>query len=186
MASFRRDVLEIAGTSFVSLERGRELRGVLKEAWRVSTHFAFVRYGRMRVDGADVVVPTPELKRVQHDFQLIKAEALEGRWVKSWPGTVTASNGALWVRFRKENNMGFALDESLLWRGFGGWEDLQLFEKGKLRIFVCSHEGFGKGWGDEKYFKKINVEPDGHLSESYELAGDPIAPSVWDFVTQGR
>ena len=185
MASVRREVLEVAGEFCLPLGTKQHLEPVLEGAWRSSTHFALIRRGRMRVDGADVVVPTPELKRLQRDFARIRVAALESRWVSSWPGTTSGSSAALWVRCRKDGGVRLPLNDESISKDFDGWDDLQLFEGPRLKLFVCSHEGFGSVWGDERFFRELGIVPARQKHETYELVGEPMAPTAWSLLMQG-
>ncbi|RKH00822.1 hypothetical protein [Corallococcus carmarthensis] len=185
MASVRREVLEVAGDVCQQLGRQQRLESVLERAWRSSTHFALIRRGRMRVDGADVVVPTPELKRLQRDFGRIRVVAVESLWVSSWPGTTSGSSAALWVRCRTDGGVRLPLNDESVWKEFDGWDDLQLFEGPRLKLFVCSHEGFGTVWGNERFFRDLGVVPTQRKHETYELVGEPMAPAAWSLLMQG-
>ncbi|WP_404363825.1 hypothetical protein ACIHQR_27280 [Corallococcus coralloides] len=185
MASVRREVLEVAGEFGLPLDRTQRLEPVLERAWRSSTHFALIRRGRMRVDGADVVVPTPELKRLHHDFERIRVAAVESRWVSSWPGTTSGSSAALWVRCRTDGGVRLPLNDESLWKGIDGWDDFQLFEGPKLKLFVCSHEGFGTVWGNERFIRDLGISPARQKHETYELIGEPMAPAAWSLLMQG-
>ncbi|AFE04621.1 hypothetical protein COCOR_02375 [Corallococcus coralloides DSM 2259] len=185
MASVKREVLEVAGDVCMQLDRQQRLDAVLERAWRSSTHFALIRRGRMRVDGADVVVPTPELKRLQRDFERIRGAAVESRWVSSWPGTTSGSSAALWVRCRTNGGVRLPLNEESLWNGIDRWDDFQLFEGPKLKLFVCSHEGFGTVWGNERFFRDLGIAPSRWKPETHELVGEPMAPAAWSLLMQG-
>ncbi|WP_223644527.1 hypothetical protein [Corallococcus sp. EGB] len=167
------------------MDKKQRLDGLLERAWRSSTHFALIRRGKMRVDAADVVVPTPELKRIQRDFERIRAAAVESLWVSSWPGTITASNAALWVRCRTDAGVRLPLNDETVWRDIDGWDDLQLFEGPKLKLFVCSHEGFGAVWGNERFFRDLGTVPSRWKHKTHELVGEPMAPAAWSLLVQG-
>lgn len=184
MASSRREVLEVAGEFCLQLGRNQRLDAVLEHAWQSSTHFALIRRGRMRVDGADVVVPTPELKRLQRDFERIRMAAEEALWVRSWPGT-TGGSSNLWVRCRTSGGVRLPLNDESVWKDFDGWDDLQLFEGSRLKLFVCSHEGFGTVWGNERFFRDLGIVPARQKHETYELVGEPMAPAAWSLLMQG-
>ncbi|NOK22488.1 hypothetical protein [Corallococcus carmarthensis] len=185
MRASRKTVLGVAGDFCLSLDKRQDLDGVLASAWRSSTHFALIRRGRMRVDGADVVVPTAELKRLQRDFERLRLAAVQARWVSSWPGTTSGSSAALWVRCRTDGGVRLPLSDERLWKGIEGWDDFQFFEGPRLKLFVCSHEGFGAVWGNERFFRDLGVVPARHKHETYELVGEPMAPAAWSLLMQG-
>ncbi|NRD55075.1 hypothetical protein HRD49_01550 [Corallococcus exiguus] len=70
--------------------------------------------------------------------------------------------------------------------GNDGWDDFQLFEGTKLKLFVCSHEGFGTVWGNERFFRDLGVAPSRQKKhETHELVGDRMAPAAWSLLMQG-
>lgn len=184
MGALRRTVLSVAGDFCLHLDKRQSLESVLVSACRSSTHFALVRRGRMRVDGADVVVPTPELKRLQKDFELLRSVAEEALWVSSWPGTTSGSSAVLWAKCRVEGGGVLPLGDALMWKGVEGWDDLQLFEGPRLKLFVCSHEGFGAVWGSERFFQRLPGVPARRGRETYELVGTPLVPNLWALLNQ--
>ena len=110
---------------------------------------------------------------------------MQALWVSSWPGTTGGSSAALWVRCQTNGGVRLPLNDESVWTGVDGRDDLQLYEGSKLKLFVCSHEGFGAVWGNERFFRDLGVAPTRRKHETYELVGESVAPAARSLIMQG-
>lgn len=147
-----------AGTARVDLDPEVGVQPLLEELWSESTHFAFVRHCEARIDDAGAHAPTRSLRRIAAAVHPFRERLEDALWVREWPGTTSWENEVLWVRARAGGTCPFPLEADTLWSGWDEWDDLQLFDRGALKLCVCSHEGFGVAWGPERG-RDVGVTP---------------------------
>ncbi len=170
------DVLAPSGPVCVALTPDRSWAALLAYFWRSATSFALVARCRAHLDKADLVVPTKALAQLVEKVAPVRARLVRGRWVRAWPGNNGGGTSTLWLECRAGGTPPFALDDALLWEGAGLLEDFQLFEGKRLRLFVCSHEGFGRLYGTAAELQ--GLAPARHPLGELKLVGDNLHPDV--------
>jgi hypothetical protein len=167
------------------LNRATTTTALLEKLWRESTHFALVRSGKAIVDEADVLTPTAELRRLMAAVSPVRSELVDAMWVTSWPGTVRGGAN-FWLRGRAGGESPFPLDAQRLWRGWGDWEDLQLFNGSALQLFVSSHEGFGVAWAAERLFQTLGIHAQRVTKPvRHEIVGTQAARALLKAISNG-
>jgi len=107
-------------------------------------------------------------------------------WSNEWPGTPGMRGAVVVVAIgratTKAMNTILGESESVFWEGFGGWNDLFLFGKGRIHFQCTTHEQMGTAYGDEPMLSRWGrTRP----SSGYTLTlvADPIPAETWTLLT---
>lgn len=155
---------------------------IFRILWKHSTEFCMVNshVGAIQTDSAKHKIAT--ICRSFDGYGYLKKSATEAVWVQQWPGTTTMKPDRLLVignTKKAEFASIFPKSTRIFWRGGNEWDDLILMDKAHILFYVCSHEGFGEIFGDERLFKNLNLSAQPSKKERvWEINGVRVEPEL--------
>jgi len=106
-------------------------------------------------------------------------------WSNEWPGTRVRGAAVVVAIGRatpKAMNTILGESESVFWEGFGGWDDLFLFSKGRIHFHCTTHEQMGTAYGDEPMLSRWGrTRPSS--GDTLTLVADSVPAETWMLLT---